>query len=114
MPQRPSAGINDKVWLFLQKCWSMNPSERPSTTQLCDALPRFRSLPQTPNTPVGRLGIEDLPYKLNLRVESLRISPSKPDQRRFYVNLRYMAWEHTTSLSTGAVDGRYTWHCTYF
>jgi len=113
-PQRPSAGIDDLVWLFLQECWGSVPSERPSITQVCDTFPQFRSILQTRNTPVGRWAIGDLPSKLKLCVQSLRTSQSKPDRRKFFVKLKYVAQEHTTSPNMGAVDGVYTWHCTYF
>jgi len=114
-PRRPPAGINDTVWLFLEKCWSNVPSERPSITQVCDALLKFRFLPQTPITRVGRLTVEDLPRGIVLQVESLETSPKKSDRRRFFIKFE-SGWlsKHTTSLSRRTVAGRHMWYCTHF
>jgi len=44
-PQRPSDGIPGPIWEFLEKCWSMDPTKRPSIVQVHDALSRFQPLP---------------------------------------------------------------------
>jgi len=47
LPRRPPDGITDPVWEFLEKCWNGNPTKRPSTAQVYDALSRFQPLPES-------------------------------------------------------------------
>ena len=44
-PQRPSDKIPDTVWELLEKCWDWEPTNRPSTAQVCNAFSQFRSVP---------------------------------------------------------------------
>jgi len=44
-PQRPSDGIPDQIWMFLETCWSRDPSNRPSTVQVYNTLSRFQPNP---------------------------------------------------------------------
>jgi len=41
IPQRPPDGIADPVWEFLERCWSKNPMERPSTAQVYESLSKL-------------------------------------------------------------------------
>ena len=45
LPQRPSDGIPDPIWAFLETCWSRNSWDRPSTVQVYDTLSRFQPTP---------------------------------------------------------------------
>ena len=100
-PERPSKGIPDPVWQLLQKCWSMKPPERPSATQVYNTLSKF-----CPNRRV----IEDLPKKLRLQVQSIKISFAGAKKRRFFVKFKYWGKFHTTSLTAKSKGGdEYTW-----
>jgi len=100
-PERPSGGIPDPVWQLLEKCWSMKHLERPSATQIYNALSRFRSV-----HPV----IEHLPERLKLWAQSITISFAKAKKRQFFVEFRYRDRYHTTSLTTKSEGGdEYTW-----
>jgi len=44
-PQRHSDMIPGTIWAFLEKCWSRNPSKRPSTSQVYSALLQLQPLP---------------------------------------------------------------------
>jgi len=100
-PERPSDGIPDPVWRLLEKCWSIDPAERPSATRVYNTLSNFRSV---------RPVIEELPEKLKLQVQSLKISLIGTKKQRFSVKFKYGDKDHTTSLTTGAVAGdEYTW-----
>lgn len=34
LPQRPVAeGIDDRLWAFLLRCWTLNPDDRPTSIQ---------------------------------------------------------------------------------
>ena len=96
IPQRPSKGIPDPLWQLLEKCWSMNPLKRPSATQVYNALSESRSV-----HPV----IEELPERLELRVQSIKISFIGAKKQRFFVRFKYGNERHTTSLTTGAAPG---------
>jgi len=103
-PERPSEGIPDSVWQLLQKCWSMDTSERPSATQMYNALSNFRSV---------RPVIEELPGKLKLQVRSIKFlfnRFNKARKRRFFVKFKYGNEVYKTSLTrSSAVGDDYMW-----
>jgi len=111
LPQRPSNGIDNSVWEFLEKCWNREPMHRPSTAQAYEAFLQFRYLPQVAPTE-GRPGMEELPGKLRLQVQSIKISFSKSKQYQLCVRLKYGNKNHTTSPTTKAVDSsdEHTWN----
>ena len=101
VPRRPSDRFTDLIWEFLEKCWNMDPSRRPSVTRVYDAFARLSSLP--PET-------EGLPGKLVLCVQSIKISLNELRQQRFYVKVQYGNQGYTTSLTTNVVaDDKYRW-----
>jgi len=108
MPQQPSANDNE-IWEFLKRCWSRDPTKRPPTVQVSDAFSQFSSLPQAITGCVGP-GIEELPGKLKLQVQSIKIS-LKELKPQFLVKFKYGSSGNTTSLATKAVGGpdEYTW-----
>ena len=100
-PQRPSHGIPDPVWQLLEECWSRDPQERPSVTQVYNILSKFRSV---------RPAIEELPGKLTLQVQGIKISPTRGMGQQFSVKLKYGDNCHTTSLTTITIgDDEYAW-----
>ena len=100
-PQRPSDGVTDLVWEFLEKCWNMDPSRRPSAARVYDAFARLSSLPPE---------IQRLPGKLVLEVQSIKISLNELRQQWLCVKFQYGNKGYTTSLTTNAViDGEYMW-----
>lgn len=109
MPQRPS-GVSDPVWEFLKKCWNRDLAERPSTDQVYDAFSQPLSIPQFMHIPEGESAIEELPRKLKLEVQSVKVSLDKPRQQQFSVKLKYGNKDHTTSPTkkAPAVD-EHTW-----
>jgi len=111
IPQRPSDGIDDGVWVFLEKCWSRDPGNRPSTARACDAFLQFRNLPQATHTTEGRTGLAELPGKLRLQAQSIKISLNKSRQYQLCVKFKYGNKNHMTSPTTKAVDGsdEHTW-----
>jgi len=101
VPQRPSEGITDPVWEFLEKCWNVDPSQRPSAARVYDAFTGPSSLRQR--------GVE-LPVVSVSQVHSLKISLNELRQQQFYVKFQYGNQGHTTSLTTDVVtDNEYTW-----
>jgi len=108
LPQRPS-GIDDTVWEFLRRCWSKDPTKRPSIAQVCDAFSRFCLLPKFTPNPKGQLATE-LPGRVKLLFKSIKVSSDKPKQQPFSVKLKYGNKEHTTS-PTKRLDtsGGHTW-----
>ena len=89
--------IPDPVWEFLEKCWSVDGGKRPSAAHVRDAFSRFRA-------------IEELPYGLELEVQSIKIPFAKPKTRQFYVKFEYGDMDHTTPLTTKTmVGGEHTW-----
>ena len=105
-PQQPSDEIYDAVWEFLEKCWNRNPSKRPPIAQISDAFSEFRSLPQVMPTPAT----EELPGKLKLHVQSVKIPLDKSKQHEFSVRFKYGNKGHTTALAKpmGGSD-EHTW-----
>jgi len=108
-PQRPSDGIDDPVWEFLEKCWRGDPTKRPPTANVFDAFSGFRSIPRPVHAPEGRSAIEELPGKLKLQLQGVRISLNKPGRQRFSIRFRYGEKEHTTSPTDGVASGEHTW-----
>ena len=106
LPQKP-LGIDDTVWEFLQKCWSRDPTKRPSTAQVCDKFSQFCFLPKF--TLDGQSATE-LPGKVKLQVKSIKVSFDKSKQQQFYVKLKYRNRDHTTSLTKPLdTSGEHTW-----
>ena len=58
LPQRPSEGVDDDVWEFLESYWSSDTAKRPSSERVYDSISQFRSLPQVMFAADGRLGME--------------------------------------------------------
>ena len=57
-----------------------------------------------------RKAVEELPGKLKLWVQSVKISLNKPKKQRVYVKLNYGNKVHTTPLTSKVVVGDiYTW-----
>jgi hypothetical protein len=108
LPQKPH-GIDDTVWEFLRKCWSRAPAERPPIAQVCNDLSKFCFLPKFTPTPEGQSTTE-LPGKVKLQVQSIKVSLDKGKQQHFFVKLKYGNKGHTTS-TTKSVDasGEHTW-----
>ena len=108
LPQRPS-GIDDTVWEFLLRCWSRDPAKRPSISQVCDAFSRFCLLPKFTPAPEGQSATE-LPGRVKLMFESIKVSFDKSKQQSFFVKLKYGNKEYTTS-PTKLLDtsGGHTW-----
>jgi len=111
LPQQPSDGIGDTIWQFLEQCWNRNPKKRPLTTEVYDAFLQFRSLPQVMSATEGRSGVEELPGKLRLQVQSIKISLGKSRQQQLSVRFKYGNKNHTTSPTTKAAGGsdEHTW-----
>jgi len=100
-PRRPSEGIYDQVWQLLEKCWSRKPPERPSATRVYNTLSKFRSV---------RPAMEELPARLELEVQSIKISLTRAEKRQFFVKFKYGNEGHTTPLTMKAAGGdEYTW-----
>ena len=97
-PQRPSEGIPDQIWQFLEKCWSMDRRKRPSATQFYNALSRFCSV---------RPGI------LKFEVQRIKFSSIGAKNQQFSVKFKYGNKSHTTSLASlttrTAAGDEYTW-----
>lgn len=111
LPQKPTDGIRDTVWGFLEKCWNRDPTKRPSIAEVYDAFLQFRSLPQVVPASAGRSGMEELPGKLRLQVQSIKISLGKSKQHQLCVKFKYGNKNHTTSPTTKATHGsdEHTW-----
>jgi len=112
VPQRPSDGIDDSVWDFLERCWSRDLVSRPSTARVCDIFLQFRFLPQVTPINGGRSGKEELPGKLRLQIQSIKISLNKSKQYQLFVKLKYGNKNHTTSPTPKTADGsdEHTWN----
>lgn len=109
-PQRPSDGILDPVWDFLEKCWSSKPAKRPLVAQIHGTFSKPRSASQILRIPEGRLAMEELPGKLKLQAQSIRISLSKRKKQRFSVRFKYGNEGHTTSPTAKVSAGdEHTW-----
>jgi len=95
LPRRPS-GINGTVWEFLQKCWSRDPTKRPSIVQVCDAFSEFCLLPKFTLSPDAWSATE-LPGRVKLMFKSIKV-PSEKSKQPFFVKLQYgsKVQEHTT------------------
>ena len=85
IPERPSEGIPDPIWQFLEKCWSMDPRKRPSATEFYDALSRFCSF---------RPGI------LKFEVQKIKFPPTGMEMQQFSVKFEYGNEGYTTRLTT--------------
>ena len=109
MPQRPYGMIADPVWEYLEKCWSRDPKQRPPIADVCSAFSRFRSLPQVVHTLEGRSPIEELPGKLKLQVQSIKISLDKPKQQHFSIRFKYGNKDHTTLPTKVVTSDEHTW-----
>lgn len=97
LPQKPS-GIDDTIWEFLRKCWSGDPAKRPPAAQVCDAFLQFGFLPKFTPALKGE-SVTELPGKLKLQVQSIKIPLDKSKQPQFAVKLKYGNRDHTTSLA---------------
>jgi len=101
-PPRPSEGIPDPVWQLLEKCWSRNSQERPSATKIYNTFSKISSV---------RNAVEELPGKLKLQIQSIKLSLARLKGRQFSVRFQYGDKVHTTSLTTGiTAGGEYTWY----
>jgi len=111
IPQKPSEGMDGTVWEFLEKCWSRDVTKRPSSHQVYDSIFRFRSLPQVIPSLNGRLEMEELPGKLRLQVQSIRISLNKSKQHQLCVKIKYGNRDYTTAPTMKAAGGsdEYVW-----
>jgi len=111
LPQQPSDGIGDTAWQFLEKCWNRNSTKRPSATEVYDAFLQFRCLPQVMSATEGRPGAEELPGKLRLQVQSIKIPLGKSRQQQLSIRFKYGNKNHTTSPTTKATGGsdEHTW-----
>jgi len=107
-PQRPSDGIADPVWEFLEKCWSGDPTKRPPTAEVRDAFSKFRTFPEA-TLPNLRSPIEELPGTLKLQVQAIRISLNKPRKQQFSVEFKYGNKDHTTSFTEAVAGDQHTW-----
>jgi len=102
LPQRPSEGIDDGVWEFLESCWSRDHTKRPSSDKVYDSIAQFRSLPQAMLVADGRSGMEELPGKLRLQVQSIKISLNRSKQQQLCVKFRYGNKNYTTAPTAKA------------
>jgi len=110
MPQRPSDGITDPVWEFLERCWSRDPTKRPPIAEVYGFFSQLRSNPQVTYPTEGRSAMEELPGRLKVQAQSIKISLSRPKRQRFYLKYRYGNKDHTTSPTTKSVAGsEHTW-----
>jgi len=111
MPHQSSDEIADPVWEFLERCWSRDPTKRPSTVQVGDAFSQFHLRPpQVIPTTEGGPVTGELPGKLKLQVQSIRISLDNSKQLKFHVKFKYGNKQHTTPSTTRVMDGdEYTW-----
>ena len=105
IPRKPSEGIDGSVWKFLERCWSRDITERPSSHQIYDSFLQFRSLPQVMPVLDGRSGVEGLPGKLRLQIQSIKISLNKSKQQQLCIRFKYGNRNHTTAPTTKVVDG---------
>ena len=96
-PQKPS-GVDDDVWEFLRKCWNSDPKERPSIAEVRGAFSQFCSLPKFTFDPDDLLATE-LPGKVNLQIQSIRVGFEKSRQKQFCVKLKYGNKDHTTPVA---------------
>ena len=108
-PERLSDRVTDPVWEFLEKCWSGDPKERPTTADVFDAFSRFCSIPQAVRAPEGPSAREELPGKLKLRVQGVKVLLNKPKQQRFSIRFRYGDKAHATSPTDTMAGGEHTW-----
>ena len=109
MPQR-SFEIADTVWKFLEECWSRDHSKRPSAVQVYGTFSQFSSLPRVSSTSEGRSAAEELPGKLKLQVQSIKISLNKTEQQHFSIKFEYWKEYHMTLPTTEVAAGdEHTW-----
>ena len=104
LPPRPSEGINDSIWEFHESCWNSDPAKRPSSDQVYDSIAQFRSLPQAMFVADGWFGMEELPGKFRLRVQSIKISLKKSRQQQLCVKFKYGNKSYTTAPTAKAMD----------
>jgi len=111
-PQRPAKGIDDQVWVLLEKCWNRDPATRPTTIEVNNTLSEFSSSPCVILAPEGRPATEGLPEKLKLQIRSIKIPLKKSKPQQFSIKFRYGNGSHTTSPATKVVgdSGEYTWN----
>ena len=97
MPERPSDGITDPVWQFLEECWSKYSWKRPSATRVYYDLSIFGSM-------------KEIPEKLKLLVRSIKIPLTIQSPQQFSVKFKYGNMKgHTTPLTTTAIGDEYMW-----
>jgi len=100
-PVRPPGGISDVVWQLLEECWRTNPWERPSTAKMYKTFSKFRSVHKA---------VGELPRRLKLWVQSVKLSLKEPKKQRVYVKFKYGSNVHITPLTSKVVVGdAYTW-----
>ena len=97
-PKRPSDGTTDPIWQLLLECWIKYHGERPSTTQVYNTLSKFRT-------------VEELPEKMELRVQSIKISFTGTRRDWFYVKFVYGSEVHITLPTTRVAAGN---ECVWF
>lgn len=95
-PQRPSEGIADPVWLFLEKCWRRTPRERPSAALLYHTFSKLRPVPKP---------AEELPRILKLQVQGIKLPFTGTKKQQFSVHFKYRSRTHTIKLPTEATTG---------
>ena len=102
LPLRPSNGISGPTWSFLERCWSRDPTERPSIDKACKTL----SQPELRDLNLGKM----LTGRFELQVQSIEFSLSGSEQQQFSVKLSYGGNDNSTSLtpSMGA-SGEHEW-----
>ena len=55
LPPRPE-GVHDKVWEIIEKCWALNPAERPTTRSIISEFEGCGfSVPSSPRRPANEL-----------------------------------------------------------
>lgn len=97
------------VWEYLEKCWSRDPQQRPPIADVYSTFSGFRSLPQVVHTPDGRSPMEELPGRLKLQVQSIKLSLDKPKQQQFSVRFKYGNKDHTTSPTKAVTSDEHIW-----
>ena len=113
VPGRPPGRIHDLAWELLEKCWKMDPAERPQTAELYNTLSNLVTGPQiteTVGSPRRQSVTGELPGRLKLQVQVIKFSFDKSKKRQFYVKLRYGNRNHTTSPTNPVGgSGEHTW-----
>ena len=113
--------IDDLVWELLEKCWSRKPASRPKTVELRNPFSDrvfYREPPTArdslsssePEAEFQPTTAEELPGKLRVLVQNIKILVDERKKRRFTVKLAYGNHIYVTA-PTRPVDSSpgYTW-----